>query len=142
MTNLHIILCTWHGSLSDIAEEYPNILTRVACVDMYCEWTVDILKEVAERWLLSKGKNEFFFKVLWEMDNRDRQLSAIYTAMAHFHLSARNSLDKDFKDLGLDIFSPLKFIELVELFRTLCNAICQTKEVSLKYYSIYYYSSF
>eukprot|EP00795_Rhopilema_esculentum_P014239 gene14239-5264_t len=128
MTNLHIILCTWHGSLSDIAEEYPNILTRIACVDIYCEWTVDILKEVAERWLLSKGKNEFFFKVLWEMDNRDRQLSAIYTAMAHFHLSARNSLDKDFKDLGLDIFSPLKFIELVELFRTLCNAICQTKE--------------
>ncbi len=132
-SNLHIVLCVWHGSLHAITQDFPTILSRAACVDIYREWTTEVLQEVAEKWLIEKGKNEFFYGVSWDLDTRDRQLSAIYSLMAKIHLDARSALDHGFKEAGLEVFSPLKFVEFVDLFRTVCNTICNEKQVSISY---------
>lgn len=129
-SNLHVFLCARYQSMGSLIADFPCMISRFACVDVYHEWTTDILKQVAESWLLSKGKNEFFYKVPWQLDDRDREMKAVYSAMAHIHVTSRASLDKDFRHLGIEIFSPLKFVEFVDLFRVLCNVICKEREVS------------
>ena len=127
--NLHIVMCAWHGSLPKLLSDFPAMLSHVACVDVYREWTTGILKEVAEKWLIIKGKNEFFNGVRWYLDDKDGQLSAIYSLMAKIHQSARAALNEDYKARGIEVFSPLKFIEFIDLFRTICNVICNEKKV-------------
>ena len=60
-------------------------------------------------------------------------MKAIYATMAQVHISARAILDKDFRDLGIEIFSPLKFVEFVDLFRLLCSVFCREYEVSCNF---------
>eukprot|EP00794_Sanderia_malayensis_P003656 gene3656-4173_t len=130
-SNLHVVMCVWYGALPKLIHDFPLVLSRVACVDVYKEWKSDILAEVAEKWLIEKGKNEFFYRVPWNLDERERQLDAIYALMAQIHLTCRAAFGRDFRELGLEVFSPLKFIEFVDLFRTLCNTICHEKEEEL-----------
>ena len=63
-------------------------------------------------------------------------MNVIYDTIAQIHVSARGSLDEDFKKLGIEVFSPLKFVEFVDLFRLLCNAISKEREVSVDAYTI------
>ena len=125
-SNLHIIFCAHFDSLKSIIDDFPCVISRVSCIDIYHEWTTNILERIAEKWLISKGQTDFFSRVLW--DDRVKQLKAIYSTMARIHFSARMRLDV--RRLGIEIFSPLKFIEFVDLFRFLCNTICSEKEVS------------
>ena len=126
IVNLHIVFCARYESLNEMLAEFPCILSKVACIDIYREWTTDILEKVAEKWLISKGNNYFFSNALWY--DRSLQMKSIYSAMAKIHCSARIRLDVS--RLGIEIFSPLKFVEFVDLFRYLCNTICQERQVS------------
>ena len=126
IVNLHVMLCARYESLTEMLVEFPCILSKVSCIDIYREWTTDILEKVAEKWLTSKGDSYFFSKVLWY--DRSLQMKAIYSAMARIHCSARIRLDVS--RLGIEIFSPLKFVEFVDLFRYLCNVICRERQVS------------
>ena len=128
-TNLHVAVCVWHGDLQRITQRYPTILTRSACVDVFREWKSDVLTTVAKSWLLEKGTNQFLVKVPWDIPQRDVQLKAIYEVMSQIHQSVRRESEKDFSGQGLEVFSPLKFTEFIDLFRTLCNWICEVKEV-------------
>ena len=126
MSNLHIVLCHRYESMKNLIDEFPCVISRVSCIDIYYEWNKDILEKVAEKWLMSKGNNEFLSKIF--RTDIGLQMTAIYRAMAQIHTSARTRLDV--RRFGIEIFSPLKFIEFIDLFKCLCNKICSETEVS------------
>ena len=104
----------------------------MTCIDVYKEWSKDVLQLVAYEWLRQKAENKFLNKQ-WENCERNDEhcLKEISFVMAEIHFAAREFTKATFGDKGIEVYSPLKFIEFIDLYRNICNLVTHEKMVCL-----------
>ncbi|XP_022079964.1 dynein heavy chain domain-containing protein 1-like [Acanthaster planci] len=141
IANLHVVVCIdcEDSSLSSLHKwfsRFPALLNTCCCVDIYRPWSHEALVNVAEQWLRVPTMDTYTrktYRVPWSTLNSSAQVTAISHAMAYIHRSAMQAVtqlhSKPFK-----FFSPLTYIEFIDLFKNLSSKIAKEEKATvLKY---------
>ena len=138
--NLHLVVClkytpftTCDSPVLNKLYKFPTLVTRSCCVDVYRAWPHEALVSIADK--IIDTKDEAFQHVPCGRAERETQTATICSIMAHVHLSARSMVEKLYGSKGLKLYSPVTYLEFVELFRKYCTRICTKEKVRYSFES-------
>lgn len=129
--NLHVLICIKDDErLSTILNKYPILIHKVACIDVYKEWSRDFLFRFARSALQDDGSTAttFLDHVVPSGMDINAFISKISTVMAQIHVTSRCFLKESSNEKSL--YTPQKFDEFVQLFINLCRERVQKIQVS------------
>ncbi|XP_057293707.1 dynein axonemal heavy chain 1-like isoform X2 [Hydractinia symbiolongicarpus] len=109
--NLHIVLCENQEGLRKLLNVYPVFLHKMFCVDVYKEWSNDVLQHISLKYLLKRSDS------MQGVSRRD--LKQVSNVAAKIHQTTREFTSKIFTEKGIEVYSPLKFFEFIDLFTRL-----------------------
>lgn len=133
--NLHVLICIKDDErLSTILNKYPILIHKVACIDVYKEWSRDFLFRFARSALQDDGSTAttFLDHVVPSGMDINAFISKISTVMAQIHVTSRCFLKESSNEKSL--YTPQKFDEFVQLFINLCRERVQKIQVSQNFY--------
>ena len=129
--NLHIIICLRHNKdLNNNLHKFPMFVHKVACIDVYKEWTENILSAVAYNSL--KNNSPALLQSLGNTElNRKDYLKMISRIMAKMHVVTRDYISITLGEKAIEMYSPRKFNEFVHLFLNISHQRVQSIQVNM-----------
>lgn len=118
-TNLHIVIAKSYYNVKRYLQEYPVALHKMACIDVYREYTASDWLDFASRWFGRCGAQNV-------VSNHQQSISSL---IAEIHCSAGSSTSQHFNRKGIKMFSPLKFFECLQIFYDIYNRALAQKKV-------------
>eukprot|EP00058_Branchiostoma_floridae_P015154 XP_002600642.1 hypothetical protein BRAFLDRAFT_102421 [Branchiostoma floridae] len=122
-TNLHVVVTmdlTGPVPLHHRLRQFPTLLLRSSCVDMYSRWTFEARRS----------------DILWEMLGSTTSLTSVAHAMAYIHRSAQAALQRCFHDNHQlrRLFTPLTYMEFIDLFKSITAKLSREEKASIAKY--------
>ena len=133
-SHLHVVVCLKHRTLdlSNSLEKnhlykFPALVTRSCCVDIYRAWPHEALVSIAQKQL--EDEESVFNLLPLKRREKDAQSAAVWSTMAHVHLSSRSMVKRIYGIEALKFYSPDTYLDFIDLFTKICKRLCVKEKV-------------
>ena len=131
-TNLHVIICLNYPSdqLANVRtfpfsrfSQFPSLLTRTCCIDVFQPWRINSLSTVFR---LRLADHHVDIAVQENIKACEDLVAAI---MSSVHTSSVEMIEQQFGFSQYKCFTPKTFVEFVDIFAKCCDLIWKDKQV-------------
>ena len=131
-TNLHVIVCLNYPSdqFSTLQKfpfsrfsEFPSLLTRTCCIDVFQPWHGSSLVQVSALRLADQHVVAAVQQII------DTCKSSVATIMSYVHTSSVKMQERQFGFNQYKCYTPKTFVEFVDIFAKCCDLIWKEEQV-------------
>ncbi len=137
-TNLHVIVCldypsdqlgTVHKFPFSRFSEFPSLLTRTCCIDVFQPWHGSSLTKVSTLRLAAQNIDGAAQEII------ESCKSSVAAIMSYVHTSSVKMLEQQFGFNQYKCHTPKTFVEFVDIFGKCCDLIWKKEQVKTLTYN-------